>query len=95
MTDLEFERRIEKDLLLRKINQTAIEDKSQVSDDEVKRYYDEAKSKFVLPESIHLKNIVVKVEPGKEDEAKTRIDEVHEKLKARPDFYEMAYKLKF
>ncbi len=88
----EFEQRIEKDLLLRKIRQIEIEDKAKISDDEAKRYYEQNKASFLLPESIRLKHLVVKAEPGKEDEAKKRIDDIAEKLRIGADFYEMAYK---
>ena len=92
ISEQEFERRIEKDLLLRKISTLELEDKARVSDDEARRHYESNKSKFVLPESLRLFRIVIKVTPGKDAEAKKQIDEIYAKLKAGADFGETAYK---
>lgn len=88
----EFEHRIEKDLLLRKIHRIEIEDKAQVREEDVRKYYEENKAKFVVPESVRLRMIVVKIEANKEAEAKNKIDYIYEKLKAGEGFYDMAYR---
>ena len=88
----EFERRIEKDLLLRKISKLELADKARVSDDDARRHYEANKAKFVLPESLRLFRIVVKLSPGIEAEAKNKSDELYTKLKAGADFAEVAYK---
>lgn len=88
----EFERRIEKDLLLRKISKIELENKARVSEAEVRQHYEQNKTKFTLPESLRLFRIVVKITPGKEAEAKKKIDELYAKLKAGADFGEIAYK---
>ena len=92
ISEQEFERRIEKDLLLRKISKLELEDKARVSDDEMRRYYEANKARFVLPESLRLFRIVIKIVPGKEAEAKEKADDVYAKLKAGADFGETAYK---
>jgi parvulin-like peptidyl-prolyl isomerase len=92
ISEQEFERRIEKDLMLRKIAKIELEEKSRVSDSESRAYYEQNKRKFVVPESIRLFRIVIKIVPGKEDEAKQNIDEIYSKLRAGADFGETAYK---
>ena len=92
LSEQEFEQRIEKDLMLRKIAKIELDDKSRVSDSESRAYYEQNKGKFVVPESIRLFRIVIKIVPGKEAEAKQKIDEIYSKLKAGADFGETAYK---
>ncbi|HLG18029.1 MAG TPA: peptidylprolyl isomerase [Blastocatellia bacterium] len=92
MTENEFQQRVERDLLLKKIHQVEIEDKAQVGEDEVRKYYEENKVKFLLPESIQLKHIVVRIGARKEPEAKKLIDTISEKLKKGEDFFDLAYK---
>ncbi len=92
ISEQEFERRIEKDLLLRKISKLELEDKARISDQEIRAYYEQNKTKFMLPESLRLFRIVIKIGPGKEAEAKKKTDDVYAKLKAGADFTETAYK---
>lgn len=92
ISEREFERRIEKDLLLRKISKLELADKARVSDDDARRHYEANKAKFVLPESLRLFRIVVKLSPGIEAEAKNKSDELYTKLNAGADFAEVAYK---
>ena len=92
ISEQEFERRIEKDLLLRKISKVELEDKSRVTDADARSYYEANKSKFVLPESLRLFRIVVKIAPGKDAETKKKIDDIFAKLNAGADFGETAYK---
>lgn len=92
ISEQEFERRIEKDLLLRKVSKVELEDKSRVVDAEARGYYEANKSKFVLPESLRLFRIVVKIAPGNDAEAKKKIDDIFANLKAGADFGETAYK---
>ena len=92
ISEQEFERRVEKDLLLRKISKLELEDKSRVTEADARAYYEANKAKFVLPESLRLFRIVVKTAPGKETEAKKRIDDIYGKLKAGADFGELAYR---
>lgn len=92
ITEQDLKKRIERDLLLKKINQVEIEDRARVSEAEAKQHYEENKTKFVTPVSIRLWNIVVKVEAGKETEAKRKIDEAYKLLREGKDFYGVAYK---
>ena len=92
INEQELEHRIERDLLLKRVFELEIGEKARVSEADTRKYYDENKAKFVVPESIQLKAIVIKVEPGKEAEAERKINEVFNKLKAGADFGEVAYK---
>lgn len=64
-------------------------------EEELRRYYEENKSKFKRPESVHLHHILIKVEPGAaEDEWEKRrlyTEEILEKIKSGEDFGEVAY----
>jgi parvulin-like peptidyl-prolyl isomerase len=92
ITEPEFIRRVRKDLLLRKIHKLEIDDKAAVSDAVVKDDYEKNKAKFVLPESIHLWQIVVKGTPDKGAAAKQKINEAFRKLNAGEAFDAVAYK---
>lgn len=91
ITEQELRWRIERDLLLKKIFQLEITAKAKVSDKETRRHYEENKQKFVVPESVQCKGILIKVGSGNDAEAKRKIDEVSAKLKAGGDFGELAY----
>jgi parvulin-like peptidyl-prolyl isomerase len=92
ITEKDLEQRIERDLLLKKINQLEIEDRARVGEAEAKQHYAENKAKFLTPVSLRLWNIVVKVEAGKEAEAKRKVDEAYKLLREGKDFYGVAYK---
>lgn len=92
ITEEEFEHRVEKDLLLKKVFQTQIEDKAAISEAEVRQYYEQNRAKFLVPESLKLRGILIKTESVPEAEAKRKIDELYAKLKAGGDFTELAYK---
>ena len=91
ITEPEFIHRVEKDLLLRNIYKTEIDDKAAVSDSEVRQFYDQNKAKFLRPESIHLRQIVMKAIPGNGSNAEKKIYEVFDKLKAGEPFDTLAY----
>ena len=67
ITEDELKKQIERNLLLEKINKQEIENKSKISDTEAKQHYEANKTKFVIPNSLRLWNIVIKIETGKED----------------------------
>lgn len=88
----EFTRRIEKDLLLRKIYKQGIDEKTAVGDAELKDYYDNNKARFVRPETIHLMHIVVKANAKDPNVAKKKINEAIRKIKSGQPFDVVAYK---
>jgi parvulin-like peptidyl-prolyl isomerase len=69
---------------------------AEYEEEELKRYYQENRSKFKRPESRRLYNIVIKVEAGVPDDEweKRRLEaeEILNKLKSGEDFGEIAYK---
>lgn len=92
ISEQEFERRIEKDLLLRKLSKTELEDKSRVTAADARAHYESNKAKFVLPESLHLFRIFVKASPQNQAEGKKKIDDIYAQLNGGADFGEVAYK---
>lgn len=91
ITQEDLEQRIQKDLLLKKINQVEIENRARVSETEAKQHYEANKAKFVTPVSLRLWNIVVKVEAGKETEARQKIEKAYQMLREGKDFSSVAY----
>ena len=92
IAEQEFERRVERDLLLKRVAKVEIEDKARVTEADVRRQYEGNKPKFVIPESVRLKNIVIRIEPGEETQAKKKIEDLYRKLEAGADFAELAYR---
>lgn len=92
ITEEQLRNRVERDLLLKRIFRFEIEDKAKVSEAEVRRHYEENKEKFVVPESVQLKGMLIKIGNGGDLEARRKIDELYAKLKGGKDFGELAYK---
>lgn len=68
---------------------------AEYKDEELRRYYEDNKSKFKRPEGLRLYHILVKVEPGATEEEweKRRLDveEILRKIKSGEDFGDTAY----
>ncbi len=65
----------------------------KISDDEIKKYYDEHKSEFVRPEKVYLSEIFVSTEGKKEDELpvlEQRAKNLYNRVKNGEDFNELA-----
>ena len=92
ITEQELQSRIERDLLLKKVFQVEIEAKAKVTEADIRRYYDQNRAKFLLPESLNLEGILIRTDSSPA-EAKRKIDDVFAKLKAGADFGELAYKV--
>lgn len=92
ITEQQLRERVERDLMLKKIFQLEIADRAKVTEAEARQYYETNKEKFVVPESVQFKGILIKVGSGGDVEAKRRIDELAAKLKNGSDFGELAYK---
>lgn len=68
---------------------------AKVTDSEIKQYYDKHKmSKYIVsPAQLQLRVLLITIEPGKENQAKTRIQELHQQLEKEPsDFEKLARK---
>jgi len=72
-----------------------LEQEAEYNEEELRGYYEENKSKFRRPESVHLYHILVKVDPeATEDQwEKRKIDaeEILRKIKSGEDFGDIAY----
>lgn len=85
ITEQDLRRQVEKDMLVQAIYTKTVTEPSQVSETELKEYYDKNKSKFKQPESVRLSLISAK------EEKKAR--DILAKIKAGEDFGGLAYKM--
>ncbi len=60
----EWVKKIKRRLLIRKLWKTAVTDRIHITDDSVYAYYLSHKSKFYIPDRLHLAHILVSVDPG-------------------------------
>ncbi len=66
---------------------------SDISDDELKQYFEEHRESFIVPERRQVRRILIKIEDGKEAEAKAKAEKLLAQVKANPDsFKEVAIK---
>ncbi len=91
-----LERDIERNILINRFAEKEILEKSKVSDEELRDYYEKNKASFKRPEALRLREILLRVEPGSPKEEKDRLriqaEEIMERLKKGEDFSELAYK---
>ena len=80
-------------LLVQKIVEEEIDKKVTVTEDEMRRYYEEHKAEFVEPEKIRLTCITIQAEKGKEEEARKRAEEIYKRIKAGEDIKKIAKEL--
>jgi parvulin-like peptidyl-prolyl isomerase len=85
ITEEGLRKQIEKSLLVQAIYKKTVIDPSQVSEKELKEYYDKNKAKFRQPESVKLGLISAKEEKKAKD--------ILAKIKAGGDFGDIAYKM--
>lgn len=95
LTEKQYRRILEKKNLVRQIIQAEITDKAQVSDQQIKAYYDENKSKFFRPKAVQLRQILISVEPTatpeETAEKRRKAQEVYDKIKAGEDMAKLAW----
>ncbi len=65
-----------------------------ISDDELKKYFDEHKDDFIVPAKVQIKDILVKIQPGQDEAAaKKEADRIRGEVQAKPDsFKDLAIK---
>jgi peptidyl-prolyl cis-trans isomerase D len=63
--------------------------KDPASAEKIKKFYDNNKTKYSLGEQVHVSHILIKSTPGKEEEARKKINEIAEKAKTE-DFGKLA-----
>jgi parvulin-like peptidyl-prolyl isomerase len=95
LTRDEFRLRLKKKIAIEKLIETEVEEKSKVSDKEVRRYYEDNKVNFMLPESRHLREIQINADPSAPEdvwqEKKKLTEDVREKALNGEDFAQLAW----
>lgn len=86
---------IERNLMIQKFYQKEVIEKSKVSDEYLKAYYEKNKKDFLRPESVHIRHILIKVEPAATDEEKKekkkQAADILRRARQGEDFGELAY----
>lgn len=89
-------KKIEKDLVVDEFKRIYIEEKSRISEAELKEYYEKNKDSFQEPEKVRLREIFISVPYDADyktiEQKKAKAEEVLEKAKAGEDFAELAWK---
>jgi len=95
ITEDDLKKDIERNLLINKFYQQEILEVSKVSDNELKEYYEKNKKDFLRPEAVHIRHILIKVEPTSTDEEKAKkkreAEEILKRARQGEDFAELAY----
>ncbi len=88
--------KLKKEILAKRFWDQETRDKAKVTDEAVQAHYQKRKSEFVRPEAIHLRHIVILVDPAASDEDRKKAKQEAEALLARArggeDFADLAYK---
>ena len=97
LSDAELRSRIEKEQAIQTWIETNFFEKSTVSEEETKAYYDAHPEMFVQPESVKARHILIKVDQNAADTekagARKKIEEIQKKLKEGGDFEALAKEL--
>lgn len=90
-----FRATIYRELLAEKAEEVAVKSRIQVSDEQVRKYYEDNKMTYMRPERYKASQILIKVDPGSNQEErealKKRADDILARAKAGEDFYNLAY----
>jgi peptidyl-prolyl cis-trans isomerase C len=92
MSVASIKERVKKDTVIEKLIEKEVN--VIVSDEEVKDYYENNNDKFLEPESLHMRYILVKFRPSEPDfreRAKAKIEEALKKIKSGTEFAEVAW----
>ncbi len=83
------------ELLARKAEKLAVDDKVSVTDQQVSAFYKENKERYFRPKQFTASHIFVKVDPAENAEEKqaklARAEELYKRAKKGEDFYNLAY----
>jgi peptidyl-prolyl cis-trans isomerase C len=94
LTDADLRTRIRRTLAAQKVVKDHVSPKITVTDEEVKKYYDENADAFEHDVQVHAAHILIKVSPFADDEirklAKKRIQAIQKKIQAGEDFAQLA-----
>ncbi len=87
MTMAELRTRLEKSMIIQQVQGNEVLGHISVTEAEAKAYYDAHKAEFTSPATVMLREILIPVPPGSEDQApKARADALYEKLQAGQSF---------
>jgi peptidyl-prolyl cis-trans isomerase C len=89
-----LKRQIREQLTIQKFVESQIVENIEIAEAEAKEYYEENQEQFKQPEQIHARHILIKVDEGADDAAKTdakgRLEDVQKKLGEGGDFATLA-----
>lgn len=83
------------DLLAAKAEEEAVDNKINIDEEMVKKYYEENKDHFLKPKTFTASHIMVRVDPSspkeEKDQKKQRADELYQRAISGENFYNLAY----
>ena len=95
ITDEQYQEKLKKKYLVKRLITVEVKDKAQANDEEIKAYYEANKKKFMRPEARRLKHILISVKPEATAEEwkakKARAQEVIDKINAGEDISTVAW----
>ena len=96
LTKEEFNEDIAFNIKVKQLVQIDLGNKAKPSAKEISKFYNENKDKFVVPESVHVRHILVAINEGDDEkikvEKKVKIENLHKQLLDGADFAEVARK---
>jgi peptidyl-prolyl cis-trans isomerase C len=94
MTESDVSVQIERGMAIRRLIDTEVGDKIEITDKETRSYYDDNPQLFQQPEQIKASHILIKVDASATDaqkaEARKKISEIQQKMKKGEDFASLA-----
>jgi peptidyl-prolyl cis-trans isomerase C len=96
VTESELKERIRNKMLIQQLIDDKFVQKTKISDDEIKTFYEGNKESFKSPEQVQASHILIKIEDPadekKKQEARKKIEDIQKQIKAGGDFAELAKK---
>lgn len=97
ISEKSIKKQIREQLTIQQLIETHISKDIKISDDDTKAYYDTNPQYFKQPEQVKASHILIKVDPGADDnvkaEARKKIEDIQKKLKQGGDFAALASEL--
>ncbi|MDY6854175.1 MAG: peptidylprolyl isomerase [Thermodesulfobacteriota bacterium] len=97
LTEAGLKDRLKKSMAIKKLVDQLFTQKVNITETEIKSYYEKQPQLFKKPEMIHASHILIKVDPkadeAKKSEARTKIEEIQQRLKKGEDFSALAKEL--
>jgi peptidyl-prolyl cis-trans isomerase C len=94
ITEPEFKKQVSKQLVMKKLIDQAVLPKVTVTDEEVKKFYDEHPDDFKMPEQVRASHILKKVDPKASEadkaKAKKELTDLQERIKKGEDLAALA-----